>query len=75
LFSPTEVRFECRCSRERVTGLLRSLGSEELRSILAEEGAVTVTCEFCSRPYRFDAVDVERLLAGGTAPDAPASMN
>jgi len=75
LFSPTEVRFECRCSRERVTGLLRSLGAGELRSILAEEGAVTVTCEFCSRPYRFDAVDVERLLSSGVAPDAPASMN
>lgn len=75
LFSPTEVRFECRCSRERVTGLLRSLGAEELRSILADEGAVTVTCEFCSRPYRFDAVDVARLLSSGAAPDAPASMN
>lgn len=75
LFSPTAVRFECRCSRERVTGLLRSLGAEELRSILAEQGAVTVTCEFCSRPYRFDAIDVERLLSSGAAPDAPASMN
>ena len=75
LFSSTRVRFECRCSRERVAGLLRALGAEELRSILAEQGAVTVTCEFCSRPYRFDAIDVERLLSSGAAPEAPASMN
>jgi molecular chaperone Hsp33 len=75
LFSPAGVRFECRCSRERVTGLLRALGAEELRSILAEQGAVTVTCEFCGRPYRFDAIDVQRLLSSGAAPEAPASMN
>ncbi|HEX4050056.1 MAG TPA: Hsp33 family molecular chaperone HslO [Steroidobacteraceae bacterium] len=75
LFSPTAVRFECRCNWERVTGLLRSLGAEELRSILAEQGAITVTCEFCSRPYRFDAIDVQRLLSSGAAPEAPASMN
>ena len=75
LFSPASVRFVCRCSPARVTGLLRALGSEELRSILVEQGAVTVTCEFCSRAYRFDAIDVERLLSSGTAPPAPASMN
>jgi molecular chaperone Hsp33 len=75
VFSPTAVRFVCRCSRERVAGLLRALGAEELRSILSEQGAVTVTCEFCSRPYRFDAIDVERLLSSGAAPPAPASMN
>jgi len=75
LFKPTPVRFACRCSRERVAGLLRSLGAEELRSILAEQGAVTVTCEFCSRPYRFDAIDVERVLSSGTLPPSSESMN
>lgn len=75
LFPAARVRFECRCSRERVAGLLLALGAEELRSILAEQGAVSVTCEFCSRPYRFDAVDVEQLLSSGAAPQAPASMN
>ncbi|HTU61287.1 MAG TPA: Hsp33 family molecular chaperone HslO, partial [Polyangiales bacterium] len=75
LFKSTPVRFVCRCSRERVAGLLRSLGAEELRSILAEQDAVIVTCEFCSRPYRFDAIDVERVLSSGSGPPAPASMN
>ena len=26
------------------------------------QGAVTVTCEFCQRPYRFDGVDAQRLF-------------
>ncbi len=63
LFEPHRVRFECRCSPERVAGMLRGLGEAEVRDVLAEQGAVTVTCEFCHRPYRFDAVDVEQLFA------------
>jgi molecular chaperone Hsp33 len=61
------VRFACRCSRERVARMLESLGGEEVQGILAEDGEVTVTCEFCKMPYRFDAVDVGRLFAGGAS--------
>jgi molecular chaperone Hsp33 len=75
LFQRSPVHFACRCSEGRVAGLLRSLGSVEMRSILAEQGAVTVTCEFCGRPYRFDAIDVERLFADGANPEAPHSVN
>jgi molecular chaperone Hsp33 len=62
VFGPHEVRHECRCSRERVENVLRSLGADEVRSVIAEQGACTVTCEFCQRPYRFDAIDVEQLF-------------
>jgi len=57
LFSPTPVYFQCRCSRERVAGILRSLGEPEIQSILAERGSVEVRCEFCNRAYAFDPVD------------------
>jgi molecular chaperone Hsp33 len=63
LFKGSPVQFECRCSEGRVSGLLRALGADEVRDVLKEQGAVTVTCEFCHRPYRFDAVDVEALFA------------
>jgi molecular chaperone Hsp33 len=62
LFRGTPVRFECRCGQGRVAGLLRALGPEEVRDVLREQGSVTVTCEFCHRPYRFDPVDVEALF-------------
>jgi molecular chaperone Hsp33 len=67
VFGGHDVRFQCRCSRERVANVLRSLGLEEVRSVIAEQGAVTVTCEFCQRPYRFDAIDSEQLFADGAA--------
>ena len=75
VFESAPVRFSCRCSSARVANVLRSLGLTELRSILAEQGAVTVTCEFCGRPYRFDAIDVERLFAPGASPQAPQTLN
>jgi molecular chaperone Hsp33 len=63
LFRGASVRFECRCSQGRVAALLRALGSEEVRDVLREQGSVTVTCEFCHRPYRFDPIDVEALFS------------
>jgi molecular chaperone Hsp33 len=70
LFRGSPVQFECRCSQGRVAGLLRALGPEEVRDVLREQGAVTVTCEFCHRPYRFDAIDVETLFS-----DPPGSSS
>lgn len=67
LFESAPVFFRCRCSRERVIGMLRSLGAEEVRSVLVERGEVEVRCDFCNRAYRFDPVDVEHVFAGAAA--------
>ena len=65
LFRGAPVQFECRCSHGRVTSLLRALGADEVRDFLREQGAVTVTCEFCHRPYRFEEGDVAALFDNG----------
>ncbi|MGC8516971.1 MAG: Hsp33 family molecular chaperone HslO [Steroidobacteraceae bacterium] len=75
LFNGSSVTFECRCGEGRVTSLLRALGADEVREILAEEGAVTVTCEFCRRPYRFDAQAVEALFTDSGAADVSALIH
>ena len=74
VFSGNPVRFECRCSRERVANVRRSLGADEVRSVIAEQGACTVTCEFCGKPYRFDSIDVEQLF-DDAAPTGSNSIN
>lgn len=74
VFSGHDVVHECRCSRQRVANVLRSLGVEEVRSVIAEQGAVTVTCEFCQKPYKFDPIDAEQLFADG-APRGSSSIN
>jgi molecular chaperone Hsp33 len=69
LFDAEPVSFRCGCSRERIEGLLRSLGRDEVDAVLADEGVVEVTCEFCNRVYRVDAVDAAALFHehGGAA--------
>ena len=70
LFETVGVRFACRCSRERVAGLLRMVGVEEVREALAEQGSIEVTCEFCGQRYPVSREDAERALAdtGGKTP-------
>lgn len=76
LFAGDPVAFQCRCSRERVLGILRALGEEEIREVLAEQGAVSVTCEFCHKPYDFDAVDIGQLFADPShTPENPPHLH
>ena len=55
---PVEAR--CRCSRERVAGILRAFPMEEVDE-MKKEAVTTVTCEFCNTRYDFAAEELERL--------------
>lgn len=68
LFEPRPVSFRCSCSTQRVVSMLRMLGHEEVRSIVAERDAVDVTCEFCNKRYTFDVVDAEQVFASDALP-------
>lgn len=74
VFGGQAVVHECRCSRERVANVLRSLGAEEVKSVIEEQGNVTVTCEFCQRPYKFDVIDIEQLF-NDSAPRGSDTIN
>jgi molecular chaperone Hsp33 len=62
IFEPRRPYFFCTCSRDRVAKMLRTLGQEELDSVIAEMGCVQVQCEYCNNGYDFDAVDVRQLF-------------
>ncbi|MFM9942505.1 MAG: Hsp33 family molecular chaperone [Hyphomicrobiaceae bacterium] len=51
-----EVQLEarCRCSRDRIKGFLDSFTPEDRQSMREPDGAISVTCEFCSTQYRFE---------------------
>ncbi len=75
LFEPSPVFFRCRCSRERVAGMLQGLGEAETRSVIAERGKVEVQCDFCDRAYVFDSVDVAQLFKSALAADRGSSVH
>ena len=72
LFEPRSLAFGCSCSRERVTGMLRSLGRDEVEAALTARGdEIEVICEFCAQRYHFDRIDAEVLLSSSVVPAAP----
>ena len=71
LFEPLTPRFACTCSRERVAGMLRNLGREEIEGLIAERGDAEVGCDFCGAQYRFDPIDAAGLFT--PARDHPPS--
>ena len=56
----------CRCSRERVERMLKAMPTEELVAMQEDEVSV-ITCEFCSRQYRFDRASLANLVAAGAS--------
>ncbi len=74
-FEPQTPRFECTCSRERVAGMIRSLGQDEADGIVRERGEIEVGCDFCGKQYHFDAVDAAQIFASpGTKPPASPTV-
>ena len=58
--SPGEYR--CYCSRQRVERALISLGKDELRQILDEQGHCSMTCQFCDAVYDFSGDELKALI-------------
>ncbi len=71
LLGRQSLSFACSCSRERVAAMLHNLGAEETRAALID-GEALIHCDFCGQSYRFDAVEIETLLARPAS--APGSL-
>lgn len=62
LFEPQEVAFHCGCSRERSASAICSIERSEVDRIVAEEGKVSLHCDYCGTSYDFDSIDVAALF-------------
>ena len=60
VFAQASLRAGCRCSRERVERVLRSLPADEIEGFKID-GLITVTCEFCSARYEFSDAQITAL--------------
>jgi molecular chaperone Hsp33 len=56
-----DVRFACRCTREKVEAALIGLGRDELLKIASEQPRTEATCEFCKEVYVLSADEVSDL--------------
>ena len=64
LFAGRPVSHDCRCTPERLAGVVRMLGPDEVKILLAEQGHVELKCEFCNRAFRYDDTQVDAIMRG-----------
>jgi molecular chaperone Hsp33 len=60
-----DLRFACRCSREKALDALITLDPAELEQMAAEDGGAELTCHFCGEVYRFTLEEVRQARTAG----------
>lgn len=60
-FEGMEPKYECDCSKERMAKALISLGRDELRAMIEEDGQAEVCCQFCNAKHLFTKEELEEL--------------
>ncbi len=65
-FQEENLRFQCSCSRATIGKIILSLGVEEARQILKEQGSIEVRCDFCNAAYSFGESDIHTLFGHKT---------
>ncbi len=63
ILEKSPVEYRCYCSRERMERALISLGPEELRNLIDEQGSAELTCRFCDSVQTFSREELEGLLS------------
>jgi molecular chaperone Hsp33 len=63
ILETTPIEYRCDCSRERMERALISLGPEELRSLIDEQGQAELTCRFCDNVQTFTREQLEGLYS------------
>jgi len=58
VYDEKPVRFACRCSRDKVEGMLKSFSQDQLKDMKEDDGRIGVTCEFCGEHYSFGDDDL-----------------
>lgn len=68
VFEGQAVREACRCSRPRIMAMMSRFNQKDRRDMIGENGRIEVTCEFCSRKYDLDPIEVEAEVTGSDVP-------
>jgi len=62
LYPAREPAYHCPNNRDQVAAMIKALGEDEARGILADEGEIVVHNDMCNRYERFNAEDIDHLF-------------
>lgn len=57
-----QIKYECGCDKEKMANGLVSIGKDELKKIIDEDGKAEIICHFCNKKYNFSKEQLEELL-------------
>ncbi|MGM9552158.1 MAG: Hsp33 family molecular chaperone HslO [Clostridia bacterium] len=60
-FDKMEPEYYCDCSKDRMAKAIISIGKDEIRSMIEEDGQAEVCCQFCDKKYLFSKEELEEL--------------
>lgn len=61
VYDPVSIEKSCRCDADKVEAILRGMTDEELE-YMADEGGISMRCEFCSHDYVFALSDIQSKI-------------
>ena len=61
-FYKQKPEYKCNCSRNYIEGILAAMGEKEIRSIIAEQGKISVHCHYCNTDYEFSPEEAEKII-------------
>jgi len=54
--------YECECSKKRFEDGLLTLGKDQLKELIEQDGRAEIKCQFCNKKYEFDKKELEEIL-------------
>jgi molecular chaperone Hsp33 len=58
---PFQLKYECKCSLERVTRSLLLVGYEEIDSLIAENKPTEIACGFCGKNFKVEIEELKKI--------------
>ncbi|WP_426358778.1 Hsp33 family molecular chaperone HslO [Pseudocolwellia sp. HL-MZ19] len=62
LFEPQAVSYQCSCGQQKCINAIAQIDPAELKSIIEEQGKVSMTCDYCRTTYDFDEAKLALFL-------------
>jgi molecular chaperone Hsp33 len=59
VFDAAPVTAQCRCSTDRILAMIKGFPQHERQAMVADDGMIGVTCEFCSTRYQVSPEEVD----------------
>lgn len=63
IIETVETKFQCHCSKERITNALYGIDGSELKAMIEEDEGAETICQFCNEIYNFSKQELEEIQA------------